>query len=85
MSSIEIATLKARVEFLEKQNQKIYESFKNKVSQHIYKEIIEKLELPNEIAFVSRDEISNILNNVTDNWEDNYDNFIEEFEEVNMD
>lgn len=59
-----------------------YESFKRKVSKHIYKDIIEKLEFPDN---ASRDEINDIIDLVTNNWEDNYDNYVEEFEESNYD
>ena len=67
---------------LEIDNQKEkYEKFKKKITKYIYENIMEKLELPNDIEFCSRKEISNMLDNVTENWEQQLDDFIDQFEE----
>jgi len=58
-----------------------YEKFKKKITKYIYENIMEKLELPNDIEFCSRKEISNMLDNVTKNWEEQLDDFIDQFEE----
>ena len=58
-----------------------YEKFKKKITKYIYENIMEQLELPNDIEFCSRKEISNMLDNVTENWEQQLDDFIDQFEE----
>jgi len=70
------------------QNQKIkeqFELFKGRACSHIYQEIIEKLELENEIIYVSREDIQKKLDYVEQNWETNWDNFVENFEEQHPD
>jgi phosphosulfolactate phosphohydrolase-like enzyme len=65
---------------VDNQKQK-YEKFKKKITHYICENIMEKLQLPNDIEFCSRKEISDMLDNVTDNWEEQLDDFIDQFEE----
>ena len=75
-----ITELKAENKELKKENEKnkqTFEIFKKKLCNHIYKDIVEKLEdIPD---YLPPGKIPDVLDDITNNWEDNYDEFVEEF------
>lgn len=71
-----ITELKAENKELKKENKQTFENFKKKLSSHIYKDIVEKLE---DIDYLPPGKISDVVDDITNNWEDNYDEFVEEF------
>ena len=84
MSDIEIATLEARVEFLEKENNKLenkYKEFKKDIRKYFFENIIEKLDYD---GIESREGIINMIDIVLYEWEEYYDEFVDSFDSVHQ-